>query len=33
LGRGIGYQEESFSSGSRCFSADINCVLSTGFSP
>jgi hypothetical protein len=25
--------EKSFSSGGRCFSADVNCVLSLGFSP
>jgi hypothetical protein len=26
-------RQESFSSGGRCFSADVSCVLSTGFSP
>src|ERR1700688_1772067 len=26
-------RKKPFSSGGRCFSADVNCVLSTGFSP
>jgi hypothetical protein len=26
-------RKKSFSSGGRCFSADVNCVLSMGFSP
>ena len=30
---GVRLQKKSFSLGGRCFSADVNCVLSTGFSP